>query len=207
MKKSYTFLILVFFFGLYFSQAQEDEYRNFRLLMQSGIGSGIATHDNEVSYALNTSSAELLVNYKFSKYFGVASGVGFNELRGNAFNSLGNFFHERSQLKIPVLFTADYYVSDKIKILVTLGAYAQTILRDELSFVDFKAKNVYEGWNFGSQFSIGFLFEISENYSVGLNYLGHSDVSKFKTQENAPFSDKQKIINMNSVGLSLLIEF
>jgi len=188
-------------------QSQENDYSKFRVLMLSGIGNSIVENDNEVNYVLNTNNAEILLNYKFSKSYGVASGVGINELRGNGFNSLGNFFHERNQLKIPVVLTGDYDVLDKMKVVFTLGVYAQTILKDEFSFVDFKAKNVYEGWNFGTQISFGFLFEVFENFSIGLNYLGQSDFSKLETKENAPFSEKQKIVNLNAVGLTLLFEF
>lgn len=207
MKKIYTCLILAFFTGLNLMQSQENDYSKFRVLMLSGIGNGIAENDNEVNYVLNTNTSEILLNYKFSKIYGVATGVGINEMRGNGFNSLGNFFHKRTYIKIPVLLTGDYDVSDKIKVLFTLGVYTQNIIKDEYSFVDIKAKNVYEGWNFGTQISFGFLFEIFENYSIGLNYLGLSDFSKLETKENASFGDKQKIVNLNTVGLTLLFEF
>jgi hypothetical protein len=207
MKTIYICLILTLFTGLNLMQGQENEYSNVRMLIQGGIGNSIVENDNEVNYVLNTNNAEILLSYRFSNYFGVAAGIGFNELRGNGFNSLGNFYHERNYIKIPVLLTGDYDVSDKIKVLFTLGVYTQNIIKDEYSFVSNKVKNVYEGWNFGTQMSFGFLFEIFENYSFGLAYLGQSDFSKLETNHNAIITDKQKIVNLNSVGLTLLFEF
>ena len=64
---------------------------------------------------MNSNSGDILLNYRINQKFGVATGIGIAELSGNGFNSLGNFYHEREILKIPLLATLDYKISEKIK--------------------------------------------------------------------------------------------
>ena len=52
-------------------------------------------------------------------------------MTGNGFNSLGNFYHERTLLKIPLLATMNYNLSDKFRIVANLGLYGQNIVKDE----------------------------------------------------------------------------
>ncbi len=155
---------------------------------------------------MNSNSGDILLNYRINQKFGVATGIGIAELSGNGFNSLGNFYHERTTLKIPLLATLDYKISEKIKMIGNFGFYTQNITTDEYRFLNVSQKDVYEGWNFGSQLGLGFVFKLFDNFSAGVNYSGQSDFSKFKSTNNSGINDKQKLKNLNSIGVVLMVD-
>lgn len=43
-------------------------------------------------------------------------------------------------------------------------------------------------------------------FSAGINYIGQSDFSKFESNNNQGINDKQKMKNLNSLGVILMIE-
>ncbi|WP_333696518.1 hypothetical protein [Flavobacterium sp.] len=86
-----------------------------------GFGYGIVENENQPDYNLNSINAEVLFNYSISKKIGVASGIEINELSGQGFNTFGNFYHERTLLKIPVLVTLNTNVSENISFFSNFG--------------------------------------------------------------------------------------
>jgi len=187
-------------------QAQEEKESKFNIIVYGGIGYGIVENDNEPNYNLNSNTIEILVNYNINKKFGIATGIGLNELSGNGFNSIGNFYHERTLLKIPLLFTTGSNVTENLKLFTNFGFFGQNIINDEYRFLNETQKDIYKGWNFGAQFGFGFAFEMSDNYSIGINYNAQSDLSKFGSNNNAGINDKQKFTNLNSVGILFMID-
>lgn len=181
-------------------KAQEEKESKFNLTGYGGIGYGIVENDNEPNYNLNNSIGEFHLNYNINKKFGIATGIGLNELSGNGFNSVGNFFHERSLLKIPLLFTMGYKLSEKFGFFSNLGFYGQNIIKDEYRFLNNTQKDVYEGWNFGAQLGVGFVFEMFDNLSAGINYNVQSDFSKFR-------SNNCKLPQFRTVSCSKYIVF
>ncbi len=210
MKKiKFTLLFICFLTFINQIQAQEkkeEKVSKFNIIAYGGIGYAIVKNDNEPNYNLNSNSGDILLNYRINQKFGVATGIGIAELSGNGFNSLGNFYHERTTLKIPLLATLDYKISEKIKMIGNFGFYTQNITTDEYRFLNVSQKDVYEGWNFGSQLGLGFVFKLFDNFSAGVNYSGQSDFSKFKSTNNSGINDKQKLKNLNSIGVVLMID-
>lgn len=206
MKKSKYILLFIFFLTFNLIQAQEEKESKFNIITYGGIGYGIMKNDNEPNYNLNTNNAELLLNYKVSQAFGIATGIGLNELSGNGFNSIGGFYQERTLIKIPLLLTMNSKMSDNFTLFVNFGLYGQNIIKDEYRYIADTQKNIYDGWNFGAQLGLGFVFEMFDNVSAGINYLGQSDFSKFETNNNQGMNDKQKMKNLNSLGIILMIE-
>ena len=88
------------------------------------------------------------------------------------------------------------------------GFYTQNIITDEYRFLNISQKDVYEGWNFGSQLGLGFVFKMFDNFSAGVNYSGQSDFnfSKFNSNNNSGINNKQNLKNMNSIGVVLMID-
>lgn len=162
--------------------------------------------DNEPSYIINSFGGEFLLNFKVDEKDGIALGIGIYSLSGNGFNSIGNFYHERSLLKIPLLYNFNSNISSNIKIIMNLGVYGQSIITDKYRFINNIQKYRYKGWSFGTQIGLGFLYTIFDKYNIGLNFNTQSDFSKFETVNNAIIIDKQKIIFLNSVGIILLID-
>lgn len=207
MKKLNYILLFSFFLTFNLIQAQDEvKESKFNIIGYGGIGYGIVENDSEPNYNLNSNSGEILLNYNLNQKFGIATGIGLNKLSGNGFNSIGNFHHERSLLKIPLLFTLNSKISDDFKIFANLGFFGQSIIKDEYQFINNTQKDIYEGWNFGAQIGLGFLYEIFDNFYAGINYNGQSDFSKFETNSNVGMNDEQKMKNLNSIGVILIIE-
>lgn len=212
MKKTkFTLLFICFLTFVSQIQAQEkneEKESKFNIIAYGGIGYAIVKNDDAPSYNLNTNSGYILLNYRINQKYGVATGIGITELSGNGFNSLGNFYHERTTLKIPLLVTLDYKISEKIKMIGNFGFYTQNIITDEYRFLNISQKDVYEGWNFGSQLCLGFVFKMFDNFSAGVNYTGQSDFnfSKFNSNNNSGINNKQNLKNMNSIGVVLMID-
>ena len=117
MKKANFILLLACFLTINLIQAQEEIESKFNIIAYGGIGYGIIENNNEPNYNLNSNGGDILLNYRINQKFGIATGIGLNELTGNGFNSIGNFYHDRTMLKIPLLATMDYDVSDKFRII------------------------------------------------------------------------------------------
>ena len=205
MKKANYLLLCVFFLTINLIQAQEGKPTKFNIIGSGGIGYGVVKNDNEPNYNLNSSSGGVLFSYKFHQYFGIATGMGVNDLSGNGFNSIGNFYHERKLLKIPLLATMDLKFSEKIRVIGDFGLYAQNITKDEYKFLSHTQKDIYSGWNFGSQMEVGFVMTLIPNFSLGIIYSVQRDFSQFKTKDNQVINDKQKLDNLPSIGMLLVI--
>jgi opacity protein-like surface antigen len=206
MKKTNCLLLFIFLLSINLIQAQEENKSKFNILAYGGIGYGIVDNDNEPNYNLNSNNGEILLNYNLNQKFGIATGIGLNELTGNGFNSIGNFYHERTMVKIPLIATMSSNISEKIRIVGNFGFYGQTIAKDEYRFLNNTQKDIYEGWNFGAQLGLGFVFNMFDNFNAGINYIGQSDFSKFESNNNVGINDKQKMKNLSSIGIILMIE-
>ncbi|MFT6846153.1 MAG: hypothetical protein ACJAUV_002358 [Flavobacteriales bacterium] len=206
MKRPNYILLVICFLTVNLAKAQEEKESKFNMFTYGGIGYGIIENDKEPNYNLNSNSGEILLNYKLGQRIGIATGIGMNELSGNGFNAVGNFYHERTLLKVPLLFTMGSNLSEKVSVLVNFGFYGQNIVKDTYQFLDKTHKDVYDGWNFGAQTGIGFVFELFENFSAGINYNAQSDFSKFESNDNSGINNKQSMKNLSSVGVMLLVE-
>ncbi len=189
--------------GMQAQEQMETKESKFNILASGGIGYGIMDNDNAPNYNMNSNTGDLLLNYRVHSKFGIATGVGFNQLSGNGFNAIGNFYHERYLIRIPLLLTFDKQVADKFSIIGHLGPYAQNVFKDEYSFNAAKIEDVYDGWNFGFQLGLGFVYQIEPHFGIGINYTGQSDFIKLETRNSAVFNDEQKLKNLNTFGLVL----
>ena len=207
MKKANYLLLCVFFLTINLIQAQEGKPTKFNIIASSGIGYGVVKNDNEPNYNLSSNGGGIILSYKFYQYFGIATGMGMNELSGNGFNSIGNFYHERTVIKIPLLATAELKFSEKIRMIANFGFYAQNIIKDEYRFLNHTQKDIYGGRNFGTQGEVGLVLELMPNFNAGFTCNAQSDFSRFETNDNQVFKDKQKLDNLISIGLLLVVGF
>lgn len=208
MKKANLVLGLIFFLSLNAIQAQEEKKANFNFIMYGGIGHGIVENKNEVNYSMNNNCGELLLSYNFKSGFGFATGFGYAELTGNAFNSIGHFYEERTIIRIPILATIKYELTQKTMLLIDFGVYGQNIIKDQFSYnVDKVQKDVYGGWNYGFQIGTGFVFEFFEGLSFGLSFKSQADFNSIKTNQTAMIKDEQKFETLSSVGILMIREF
>ncbi|WP_445749995.1 hypothetical protein [Polaribacter sp.] len=207
MKNEKNLLILIaIIFSFLSISAQEENKSKFSIIGNGGIGYGIVKNDSEPNYNLNTNSGELLINYNFSENFGIATGIGLNLLTGNGFNSLGEFYHERNYIKIPLLLSISGELNEKIEFFSSIGFYSQNIVGDNYHYLSSKIENNFEGWNFGGQIGLGILFNFKNKMKFGFAFNGQSDFSKFKSRNSSGIVDKQKMKNLNTLGIIFKFE-
>ena len=207
MTKLHILACLVALFTISLTQAQENTETNnskFSILAFGGIGYGIMDNDNAPNYNMNSNTGDVLLNYQIHSNFGIATGIGFNQLSGNGFNTSGNFYHDRLLIKLPVLMTFKNEISDTFSLVGHLGFYTQNLINDEYTFISGKIKDVYGGWNFGFQAGIGFVFQIDTCFGIGVHFASQSDFTKLETENNAIFKDEQKLKSFNTFGLVIL---
>ena len=207
MKKLNVILLLIALCCTTFAQAQEDTEKKeskFSIMAFGGIGYGIVDNENEPNYNVNANVADLVVSYKISDNIGVATGAGYSLLSGNGFNAVGNFYHERVMVKIPALVVFDCALAEKFRFLAHLGPYAQTIYKDEYTYTDFTVDDVYEGWNFGFQLGLSFVYELKDCFSLGINYSGQSDFTNLETNDDLAINGEQRMKNLNTIGLMFI---
>ena len=178
----------------------DTSYSKFSLIGFGSIGYAKVENDNQANYDLNANTGEVLLNYRFNEKIGVFTGIAITELSGSGFTEESIFYHERSVLKIPLGISSMYELSDAFTTFISLGGFAQTITDDEYRYFDSRVKDLYEGWTFGLQFSLGITHKIDEDISIGLIFSGQADLSKLETTNNATFSDKQKLTSLNTLG-------
>lgn len=200
-KKSLLILMTIIFTS-YSISAQEKNKSKVNIIAVGGIGYGIIENESEPNYNLNSNGAEILLNYNFSERFGIATGIGVNQLTGNGFNTLGEFYQERNILKIPLVLTLHGSVSENIEFFGNLGFFSQKIVKDNYRFLMTSRENIYEGWNFGVQLGIGILFNLINEIQIGVAINAQSDLSKFKSNDSV-INDKQKMKSLSRIGLIL----
>jgi opacity protein-like surface antigen len=187
-------------------QAQDEKVSKFSFLGNMGVGYCVVENEIGPNYNLNSTQAEILLNYKVGQKIGVATGIGIDNLSGTAFNANGNFYHERSLIKIPLLFTGFIPITEKFKFTEAIGFYGQTIINDEFHFLENTEKNIYGGWNFGFQLNFGFFYAISKKTSLGINIIGQSDLTKYEPKGEQRFNGKQKLNHSLAIGLALVYD-
>lgn len=201
MKKVFLILIAIIFTS-YTSSAQEKSKSKFSIIGYGEIGYANVQNDNEPNYNMNIEAGGLLVNYNLNTNFGIATGVGFTQLTGNGFNTFGDFYHERNLLKIPLLLTIYPRINDNMEFFGNLGFYTQTIVKDDYRYLLKSTENLYEGWNFGTQVGVGFLFDVVTDFKMGITFNAQADLSTFNSN-NTAIVGQQKMKTMNTVGFIL----
>ena len=214
MKKIHFTLLVVFLCSVSLVNAQNDQdYLNstlddeprVSLLIYGGVGYAVMDNDNQPNYNLDASTADFLLHYRIGKRYGIATGIGIDQLTGNGFNSLGNFYHERSTLRIPLLLSGNYNLSPKVRLVANIGFYAKTVIRDEYSFVGGNIEDVYEGWNFGLQSGIGLAYNFNQRTSLGIMFNTQGDFNRLDSNSGSGITDEQKTTSINTVGLLFTI--
>lgn len=206
MKHLVTILLLSLSYSI-FAQEEKNDFDRFNTYLSGGLGFGEVINDNAPNYNLNTNTAHIVFNYKFLPLFGVATGINYSDLSGNGFDSIGNFHHKRTSLKVPLMLTFGGTVYNNFSINLELGAYAQTALNDEYNYLNMNYSDVYTDWNFGGHIGVYFLYQVSDDVSFGVQYVGQSDFTKIEASSSAITPNKQLIDNLNSIGFCTRFNF
>jgi len=207
MKKLNFILAGILLFSISFVQAQEENQTSkFSIYAYGGIGYTQVKNDNEPDYDLNVNTGEVLLNYQAWDKIGLATGIGYSVLSGGGFNSNGNFYQERTLIKIPVLFTINQTIAENLIMTANFGLYGQTIIKDEFQYLNRTDKDVYEGFNFGAQLGLGIGYQFDERLGFGINFNGQSDFNSFETTSNSNLNDEQRHKSFTSLGIFATIK-
>lgn len=201
---------LVFAFCIHtysYAQDENNSFDKYNISITTGIGYGKVENKNQPNYDLNANIGELLFTYNFSETLGLASGLGYLQLSGNGFNSIGNFYHERDLIKIPLLLKANKNLGGKFNIYALIGFYGQTIVNEEYRYLTSVEKDIFGGWSFGFQGNFAFEYQLDNTWSMGVNIATQSDFNKLKTESDASFNDEQAITTLNTIGLLFNFKF
>lgn len=206
MKTSTLLLSLGFILNIVILKAQETNPAKFNIVAYGGIGYTKVINDDAPNYDLNVNTGDLLLSYNAWKTIGIATGLGYSELSGNGFNTSGNFYQERTVIKIPLLLTLTKDITEHLIMTGNFGFYAQTIVKDEFQYIDSIEKDVYEGFNFGMQLGLGIGYRFDERLGFGVHFNSQSDFSSFETSNKATFKNEQKHKNLTSIGIFATIK-
>ena len=206
MKQSGLFIIVCFLFATNALFSQETNKDNLSVMLTSGIGYGKAENENQTDYDLNSNDAEALITWLFNEHYGVTTGVGLNRLSGNAFNVQGNFYHQRDEVKIPLLLTIDEELG-QVTFIGHVGPYIAFITNDEYQHTGYTAENYFDGSSVGLEIRTALAYQLEENVSFGIAFNGQSAITKQETTNSAPLQDEQRIINLDQLGLILAFDF
>jgi hypothetical protein len=203
MKTLSHLLALFLAFNIGLVSAQENDLPEFSLAISSGIGNSTIDNKRDYDYSLFCTNGELLLTYRFHNNWGIASGIGYTTLSGNAFNSIGHFYQYRDLIRIPLLVTLIYENESKYKLIAGAGLYGYNILNAQYRFGYDIAMLDVEGWNYGFQGELTFAFEIDEKFNIGINYkqmmdLGMLDV---KLDNGKSLESEQRIFDIITLGL------
>lgn len=211
-----TLLTLIFSFTTLNAQSDYDTDENhepsskFSFMAYGGIGYAVVDSKWQPNYNLDANIGEFLLQYRIGKHFGISTGIGIVEMSGNGFYyTHGPFYHERANIKFPLLFSVNYNVIPEVRLLANIGPYGQILYRDE--FIFFNGGNVndiYSGWSIGLQFAVGMSYNINKKISLGVLFSSQGDFNRLSIDTNKEiFADPQRISRINTLGLLFTFNF
>lgn len=200
IRKLHIALMFLFTLSLVFSQEEPQDHSKFSFSLNANSGQAKVENDNLPNYNLDVNTIELLLNYSFNNHIGIAIGIGYNDLTGNGFNNVGDFYHERQTLRFPVLLTTERHF-ERIVLQANVGLYGQVVIDDEYQYLFFRTDEVFNGWTFGFQGNINLMYQLTDRFALGVNLTTQSDFSKLDSGINEIVNDEQRITQQNTFGL------
>ena len=208
MKKLHLILLIAFLTTFSNLQAQDSR---FTVISYGGIGFATLDNQNSANYDLNVNTAEFTLHYRIGTSVGVGGGLALDTFSGNAFNETGNYYHERSSIRIPLLVTYTYGISDKVTLYGSIGPYGRKILSEDIDTTGLLTSfNTYDGWNFGIQSSLNIGYSLNENLMLGFTINNQGDITNVESIGNGVNSstpEEQKTKAMYTIGLSFAFKF
>lgn len=205
-------IAVLFLFTSYAAMAQsqtEIKESKVSFAVNAKIGFARLKEKGNVTLNGNINGADILVSYKLGKVWDISSGVGYIEYYANTTVAGNDISIKNGYIHIPVQFNGDYTIlknketqNPTILFTVGIGAYANTLLKQEIETIsgDTDTKNL--GWNFGFSSQAGVRFIISDQLNIGLGLENQNDFSDMKKDGR-----KQRIENINALYFKLGLRF
>lgn len=187
----------------------ETKESNVSFAVNTKIGFARLKEKGMVTLNGNVNGGDLLVSYKLGKIWDITSGVGYLEYYANATVGGNEIGIKNAYLQIPIQFNGDYTIlkneetqNPKIIFTVGVGAYARTLLKQQIETIGGNSDTKNLGWNFGFSSQIGTRFILNDKLTVGLGLENQSDLSDMKKDGR-----EQKIETINAIYFKLGLKF
>lgn len=209
-KQVFAALAILFLSGSVMAQeTTEKKDSKFELAVNGKLGFARLKQSGIPALNGNLTGSDVLLAYKISPKWDLATGIGFYEFNANTIVAGNSASLKNSYLRIPLQFNGDYSLfksdknnSDKMFFTIGLGLYANTILKQELEAVtgNVEAKNL--GWNFGLTTQVGAKFIVNDDINIAIGLESQSDMTKAKKD-----GGEQKIEQFNGMYFRLGFKF
>ncbi len=202
-------LLLVGIGSAFAQNTSEKKQSKFELQINGKLGFARLKQTNNVPLSGNVNGSDLLLAYKMSPKWSVATGLGILQFDANPTIAGNTASIRNSYLQIPVRFVGDYNLfhgsepkDPKLFLTLGLGLYANTLLKQELETITGNTDTNNMGWNFGLSTGVGMKFIVTDALNLGIGMENQSEFTKMKKNDV-----EQRIEQMNTLyfrlGLSL----
>lgn len=206
MKKTMVLALLLVGIGTATAQnGSEKKGSKFEFQANGKLGFARLKQTNNVPLSGNVNGSDLLLAYKMSPKWSVATGVGILQFDANPTIAGNTASIRNSYLQIPVRFVGDYNLfhgtepkDPKLFLTLGVGLYANTLLKQEVETVTGNTDTNNMGWNFGLSTGVGVKFILTDALNIGLGMENQSEFSKMKKN-----GVEQRIEQMNTLYLRL----
>lgn len=206
MKNNIIAAVLLFTSYSALAQTQpESKESKVSFAVNTKIGFARLKEKGMVTLNGNVNGGDLLVSYKLGKIWDITSGLGYMEYYANATVAGNEISIKNAYLQIPVQFNGDYTIlkneetqNPKIIFTIGIGAYARTLLKQQIETIGGDTDSKSLGWNFGFSSQIGTHFILSDKLTIGLGFENQSDLSDMKKDGR-----EQKIETINAIYFKL----
>lgn len=185
--------------------AAEKKESKFEIQVNGKLGFARLKQTNNVPLSGNVNGSDLLIAYKMSPKWSIASGLGLLQYDANPTIAGNTASIRNSYLQIPLRFTGDYNLfhgtepkDPKLFLTLGLGLYANTLLKQELETVTGNTDTNNMGWNFGLSTGVGVKFILTDALNLGLGMESQSEFTKMKKNDV-----EQRIEQMNTLYFRL----
>lgn len=209
MKNQLLTLVLLSGMSVLSQNTSNLKESKFELHINSKLGFARLIKTDMVPLTGNVNGSDVLVAFKMSPRWNIASGVGFLQFDANQTVGGNTESIRNSYLQIPLRFTGDYNLfkgtqpeDAKIHFNIGLGVYANTLLNEEKINTTTTTDTKKLGWNFGITTAIGVRFVLTNALHIGIGLENQNDLTKMKKIE-----EERRMEQMNTVYLKFGLKF
>jgi hypothetical protein len=210
MKKQFiTTLIIILSFAAVAQNNPDKKESKLELIINGKLGFAKFNQDGAITLNGNINGSDILLAYKISPKWEMASGIGLLVFNGNLTIAGNTGSITNNYLQIPIQFNGEYNLnrgegSNNQNIFLTIGGglYANTLFKQQIETVTGNTETKNLGWNFGIETQVGVKFIITNALNISLGLESQGDLTKMKKDGN-----EQRIQQLNALYFKLGLKF
>lgn len=200
-KKSFFLVCLL---GLSsFTFGQQENKSKFGYGINFGVGSSTLENNQLGILSGNILALKFNIDYSISKEDNtkIISGIEFIDFNSSFFNGMNQSKLKNEYLQIPLKLTHRISLNenDKLRLVTGIGAYANFLLRSNITSLSDKINTKSGGVNFGYNILLGMEYNLSQNSTLIFNSDIMNEISAIKRNG---YEQKQTEIILFSIGFS-----